>query len=503
MNTIRFLSFLIFALLTLNKLNAQKTSNYSIDIDKLTRLVEAKMSEENIPGVAIGIVVNKQLEYFLPFGLANKSKKLEITPNTGFQIASITKPVLATMAIKLHSEGKIDINAPIKNYLPEVALPESLIPITLTHLFSHSSGLPESAINRRDIPNTPSVPYPYNIKDLYDGLKDTPLLFEPGTFFQYSNIGLKLAGHVLEAAMNQPLEELLKSELLNPLEMTATYIRNKPAGLSEAAHYWSLDGARSEQKKWDLGEVSGSGGITSTISDFAKYLNLQFNRSESTASIVKPDFLKITHFARVPTSRAMNEFVGLGWFSRYDKNYGNTIYHSGNADGHSGYVSLLPEDGIGLIVFANKGGVADEIGEEIEPIVYQEIINLKTTMRDAFNKNDHETLISTSTRLIELNSSNSRAQYFLGRAYYDLGQFEKVEKPMLEALSGKTLVDYAHFYLAGFYAKKGENKTAYWHLTQAVNGGFIDGDRLLNDKNLAIFKGTESYRKLAKWGHDH
>lgn len=499
------LTFLLFVLALIfnstSQIYAQSESFYAVDTEAISEKVDSIMKHQNIPGVAIGIVVNDQLEYFLPYGLANKSENIEITPNTGFQIASITKPVLATLAVKLQSEGRIDLNKPIANYLPKDIVPESTIPITLAHLLSHSSGLPESAINRKDIPETPTVPYPYSIKKLYLGLPETFLLFEPGTFYQYSNIGMKLAGHVMEAATDVPLETLLKTELLDPLEMNSTYARNKPEHLVEAAHYWRLDDAKAEQKRWVLGEVWGSGGITSTISDFARYVSLQFKRSESTASIVPPDYLKLSHRAKNPTWRTLSSFIGLGWFVKYDNEFGNMIYHTGDADGHSSYTSLLHEDGIGIIVFANKGSVADEIGEEIESIAFEHIVKLKEERTKAFYENDHEKMIEVCEKMISINPSNSRAHYFLGRSYYETSQFEKIEQPMLEALSGKTLIDYAHFYLASFYAFQNQEEKAYWHLTQAVNLGFIDGDRLLDDQNLSIFEGTESYKKLARWGH--
>ncbi len=76
--------------------------------------------------------------------MLTKQRKAPLIKYTGFQIGSLTKPLIATLAMKMYSEGKIDIYQPIQDYLPNELIPNSSIPITLAHLLSHSSGLPKN-----------------------------------------------------------------------------------------------------------------------------------------------------------------------------------------------------------------------------------------------------------------------------------------------------------------------------------------------------------------------
>ncbi len=482
---------------------SQSNLNYPIDKDKLESIVKTLVKEQGVPGLAIGIVVNDRLEHFFSFGYADKIKKTPIDEYTGFQIGSLTKPLIATLAMKMYSDGKINIHQPIQDYLPNELIPNSSIPITLAHLLSHSSGLPQEPINRIDLPNTPTVPKPYSKIELYTGLKNTDLLFIPGTYVQYSNLGLMLAGHILEEVAKQPLEELLKNELLVKLDMTSTYAQKKPEKVVEASHYWRLDDAIIAHPRWEIGEIWGNGGITSNMNDMSKYLSIQFKRSNSNPSFIPPEYLILSQTPRVPANRFYSEFLGLGWYINRDEHIGTHVYHSGDADGHSSYISFSPEDGIGLIVFANMGGVADEIGEEILELVYLSVSEKKKSLSSAFYNSNWDLVINSANELIEINPSNSRAHYFLGKALVNKNLYDQAIKHLEIAIQDGIYIDHAYFYLASCMASKKENEIAYNYLTKAVNLGFIDGDVLLKDENLNIFSERTSYKKLARWGHHH
>ncbi|MEP1035543.1 serine hydrolase [Ekhidna sp.] len=492
---------LVVALGASTFLFGQPNPRYPVDSDQLNAIVEKMIEERNIPGLAIGIVRADVLEYFYTYGYADKKNKIEIETETGFQIASLTKPIIAILAMKLYEDGKIDIHKPVQNYLPYADIPKAIPPVSMAHLLTHSSGLPEEPVNRVNLSNTPSVPKPYSKEELYDGLKNTQLLFTPGTSVQYSNLGFKLAGHVLEEVAKSTLEELLKSEILEPLKMNSTYAQNKPLYLNEASHYWNVDNAAEPHARWKIGEIWGNGGLTSTIGDMSKFLSLQFKRSSSVEGVISPSHIVLSQVSKIPTNRSHSEFIGFGWYIGVDEKVGKHLFHTGNADGHSSYISFSPEDGVGFIVLANRGNVADDIGEELHEVIYNELSLIKRQIGMAFSEGNWQTLLQKSSELIGLNPSNSRAHYLKGKALYMLSEYKEAVSYLNVAIKDNIYKDYALFYQASCMANLGEDEKAIEYLSQAVNLGFNDGDALMRDSNLSRFSHEPSFKKLAEYAH--
>ncbi len=128
---------------------------------------------------------------------------------------------------------------------------------------------------------------------------------------------------------------------------------------------------------------------------------------------------------------------------------------------------------------------------------------MKLALQNAFADQDWNALSKTAHALIELNPSNSRAYYFLGKALYKTQKYEQAIEPLRTAIDDGIYKDYAYFYLASCFASRKENELAYQYLEEAVNLGFIGGDELVKDDNLTIFSSKEAYKKLARYSHEH
>jgi CubicO group peptidase (beta-lactamase class C family) len=145
------------------------------------------------------------------YGFADREHKISNTPQTKFRLGSITKQFTAMAIIILEAQDKLDAQDPICKYLTEC--PEAWATITIHHLLTHTSGIP----NFTDFPDyrrtsaTPSAP-----EETIDRFQDEPLDFQPGESWSYSNSGYILLGHIIERVSNQSYEEFLQENIFTP-----------------------------------------------------------------------------------------------------------------------------------------------------------------------------------------------------------------------------------------------------------------------------------------------
>jgi CubicO group peptidase (beta-lactamase class C family) len=325
----------------------------------------------DIPGISIGIVSADSLVYAAAHGYADRSSKTLATPDTAFNIGSLTKVFTATLALMMTEEGALDLDAPVSRYLPaSVHVPDDSAgrAITSRQLLSHTSGLPRDPPNRRNLkvdgPVDPGIWEAYNISDLYSALAVTKLSGGTGQQHLYSNYGYALLGHVLERIAARPYETVLRERVLGPLNMKQTSITLRPEQQQKlAAFYWSEDVKRVEQRVHaSYGEVAGFIGLTSTVTDLAKLVGAHFGGTRNPVnpvtrgvaeSMAQPQFLLMAD----PLG---HDDVGLGWFRMElvdETPHKVILLHTGDVDGHSSGLYLLPREKIGVIVLQNLGGL--------------------------------------------------------------------------------------------------------------------------------------------------
>lgn len=332
-----------------------------------------------IPGVSVGVVVNDALVMADGVGYANRRQRSRATGDTPYNVASVTKLFTATLALQLAAEDRLDLDAPVARYLPDtVHLPTdaSGTAITVRHLLTHTSGLPNNPPNRRDQPVAgpvdPGVWEAYEVADLYRGLAATKLRTRPGTAMVYSNYGYALLGHVVERVAGVPYEQLLRARLLAPLGMTASGITLTAAQTRRlAAFYWDQDDARVEQSVHArYGAVAGFIGLTSTVRDLAQFLIAHLGTTAAGRAVVTPDVARRMTEPQVQldsTNRTHRVDMALGWFREValDSTAATPLlWHYGNVDGHASAVFLRPQAGVGVIVLQNLGGEMAGIATE-------------------------------------------------------------------------------------------------------------------------------------------
>jgi CubicO group peptidase (beta-lactamase class C family) len=323
---------------------------------------------DDVPGVSVGVVVNDVVVYEGSIGFANRKTRREATPTTLYNVASVTKAFTATLAILLATEGVIDLDAPVLNYLPDgVSVPEDVAgkPMTARHLLTHTAGLKKNPPNRRNIrisgPIDPGVWDTYDIPDLYAALAKLTVSGEFGKRHEYSNYGYALLGHILERAAKVPFEQLLRERILSPLGMSQTSI-SLSAGQEKnlAAFYWGDDPDRIERDiHARYGTVAAFIGLTSSVHDLVRFLCAQLATENQPGKVIpyrvmsqmRESYLDVDSDATYRFGRT------LGWFVQSRQENSATFYfHSGEVDGHTAGLFLRPDNGVGVVVLQNLGG---------------------------------------------------------------------------------------------------------------------------------------------------
>ncbi len=324
--------------------------------DWIGSTVEPILRDKRIPGAVVGILRGNELVTRRGFGMSDVENQTPMEADTLFQIGSVTKPMTASLAALLHRENLLDVDAPIGVHLPEDEdIPKEILHLTVRQLATHTSGLPREPVNRRNVPDSPSVMLPYSTEELYEGLRGTELERTPGEEFSYSNLGYLLLGHVLELATDKDYRTLLSTRLFEPLAMSESGVDPSPEHERRlAVHYWPEDEVRTPRPRWEFGEIAGAAGVYSSAQDLAMFLAAQYSSNSILVSS-----REMLHQPQVEIA-AIGRRMSAGWFIDQIPGLGQVLGYGGEVDGHSACVMVAPSRQAGLVVLCNQGGDSAE-----------------------------------------------------------------------------------------------------------------------------------------------
>ena len=362
---------------------AAKSDPHTIVPDAwIDETVEQTRADFKSPSIVIAVLRRGRPALLKGYGVTDRVSGQPATPETLYQIASVTKTFVGLLAAKLAARGKVDLDAPVTDYAPDLCFQgvKGTARITLRHLLTHRSGLPSNPANRKNIsvpglPDgfDPTIAEPYTLEQLHDGLAQTPPLFAPGERYYYSNLGMHLAGYVLARAVGQrTFADALHAHILGPLHMADSFVRTSPArdaGMATPYAYGDDQyykvfplGSRAYYRipPWTFGEVTGGLGLSSNVKDLARYVAalLEAGRPGAALSQDVIDLLLTRHAAFV----AKDEFIyemGLGWRIGAFGPFGTVYTHGGHNDGHHAYVVFSRDHGLAVIALTNGAHAAN------------------------------------------------------------------------------------------------------------------------------------------------
>ena len=344
--------------------------------EKFEGLIADSMMQQHVPGLSVAVVKDGTVVYTRGFGARDLKAKLQATPDTLYGVGSCTKSFTALAVMQLHEQGKLNVNDPVRKYLPEFKVGKEGNPIAIQHLLSHSSGIPDLGsadveINRFLDGDEKWVPLTSfdDAMAFVNGAKDE-VAAEPGAKFFYLNEGYTLLGRIVEKVSGFRYEDYVVERILKPLKM-------RRSGFPSESLDKDADIATSYfiQRKEDtfVGTPSvfpldrlayPAGGLVSSVMELSSYLIACMGDGvfEGTG-ILGSSLLKEMCKPRVDTGYSTffgKRWYGFGW--SIDENFfgQECIRHSGSTAVSGADLRFVPALKMGVAVASNNG-MADSV----------------------------------------------------------------------------------------------------------------------------------------------
>lgn len=332
---------------------AQTTSAEPDDIAaRLDKIVSRAYPNADEPGAAVIVVVDGEPVLRKGYGLANAETGAAITPDMIFRIGSVTKQFTAVAILQLVQQGKVRLDDPITKYVPDLDTRGQTI--TIEHLLTHTSGLP----NYTALPGfTDMNQRRFSPREIVALVDDQPLDFEPGAQMKYSNTGYVLLGMVIEQASGQSYADYVREHVFEPAGMKDTRYggSNFPTDRHVRGFEAAKGGAFGDARPLDMSQPFAAGAIESTVDDLWSW-----TRSLGEGKLVDAELLERAWTPYTPTAGKSD--YGYGWGINRDREAPDErwIGHGGGINGFLSSAVWIPERGVFVAVLSNAlGGRAD------------------------------------------------------------------------------------------------------------------------------------------------
>lgn len=373
---------MILGIITIIQFPAFSQRKIKNDIDSFVKEALAKIPE--VPGLTVTVVKDGKPFFVEAYGYADREKGLKSTTSTPFYIASTTKSFMGMATVILAEEGKIDLFVPLSTYKPFSGLKNKAVwdDITITDLLNHTSGISNGYLTYRDAYTGDK---PIDVKVML--LEETTSKRGEGKTYQYDNLGYNILDILLELELGIDWRDLLDEKIFTPLNMKHT-----SAYISEAEkNNWGLampymstvegESPRAYLMK-DDGMMQAAGGLITSADDVANWLLFNLNDGKLKGKQVYPSsWVQQTH-KKISSHEEKGQIFndngyGLGWNTANFKSE-DVIYHFGGYTGFFSHISFMPEQKIGVAVFANESYVGDNISNLIATYIYDLLIGQVT-----------------------------------------------------------------------------------------------------------------------------
>lgn len=319
----------------------------------LTTQVMNCMEQTGVPGVAVGVWPQSSaasLAEMAGFGVTNRDHALPVTEDTLFQIGSISKTMTATIAMRLVEMGKLDLDKPIRHYLPDFQMQDqqAQAQATVRQLFIHTAGWVGDYFENTGRGDDALARYVANMAALP---QQAPL----GALWSYNNASFSLAGRVIEAVTGKPFETVAQELLFAPLGMTMSFFFTEDVMTHRFAvgHIVTPEGTKVAMP-WALARSAHpAGGVISTMRDMLRYARFHLNggRTDSGEQLMQPATIAAMQ-AFQTTAGSLADAMGIGWMLN-DLAGVRLVSHGGATNGQIAQLTLAPEKGFALVILTN------------------------------------------------------------------------------------------------------------------------------------------------------
>jgi len=334
---------------------------------KIDSIVRPAFESERTVGIIVGVAEGNRT-FFIGYGSTNLGGGKIPDENTIFEIGSVTKAFTGIMLAKKVLEHKVALDDPVRKLLPAYFR----IPgfgskeITLLDLSTHYSGLPR-------IPTNMNLEHIVNPYKNYTGYKMREFLAgyqlprEPGTVWEYSNLGVGLLGYALGVKSNTTYKRMVLSEICAPLNLKDTRFSLNEERLSRFAQGYNADLEKTAH--WDFDVIAPAGGLRSTASDMLKFASthLKDNGTLSQAMTMATGPYR--------KSGIPDNDMGLGWIIMHKGGF-DILWHNGGTGGFSSFIAINKAKKVSLIVLSNTSAATSSVVDDIAGSIMKCLLGL-------------------------------------------------------------------------------------------------------------------------------
>jgi CubicO group peptidase (beta-lactamase class C family) len=336
------------------------------------------VARHGVPGATAAVVAGDEVVEAAA-GVLNKNTGVQATTDSVFQIGSITKVWTTTLAMQLVDEGLVDLDAPVRTYLPEfrIADEDAARRITVRQLMNHTAGFEGDLF-------TDTGRGDDCVEKYVATLHDTPQLFAPGEMFSYNNAGYTVLGRVVEAVRGKAYDDCLREHLFAPLGLTHAAADAYEAIMFRAAvGHLTPDPERGPQVApvWSLVRSNAPAGSMLALSarDLLAFARMHMNGGVAAdgTKVLSPDSVEAMQQVQVevPKLALMGDTWGLGW-ELFHYPQATVIGHDGGTIGQNAFLRLVPSLGVAVTLLTN-GGNTLELYREVLGHVLRELAGVE------------------------------------------------------------------------------------------------------------------------------
>jgi len=344
--------------------------------ERFENIVATVMAQARVPGLSIAVVKEHQIIYARGFGARNVKENLPATPHTLYGIGSCTKSFTALAIMQLAEKGKLDLYDPVSRYVP-FKLGSKENPITVHHLLTHSSGIPNlgvaeilisrmTGIDEKWIPMSSLDDFFLHINGAFE-----EIAAKPGKRFFYFNSGYTILGEIIEKVSQMKYEEYVRENILKPLKMErSTFLKEEFEKESDAMTPYFIEAKNGTTTTTPTSHpfnkfIYAPGGLLSSVTELSNYLIANMNGGTfQETKILDASLLKEMHKIHVETEMFRSyygsygrEGYGYGW-AILENFFGHKLVgHGGSTGVSSANLAFIPSLKIGVAQAANIGRI--------------------------------------------------------------------------------------------------------------------------------------------------
>jgi CubicO group peptidase (beta-lactamase class C family) len=369
---LRITSLLVAALAT----RTAEAQTHDLRFDALAALAETRMKEVGVPGVAIGVVADGKT-IVRGVGITNVEDPLPVTEHTVFPIASISKTFAATAMMRLVDQGKVDLHATVRTYLPDFRVRDEAVSrdVTVWHLLTHLGGWEGQVSGPERGTET--------LKTFVGSITDLMQVAPPGAAWSYNNAGFSIAGRVIEVVHGTSINKAMSDLIFQPLGL-------EHAGTTAgdfivqrfAAGHGVRNGVPVLQRPFVPSSSVTAGGVGLCITDLMTYARFQMGDGTSAKGerILSKESLA-TMRAVQAHKQSTDDDIGIAWHERTVGGV-RTYSHGGTLAGHNLLLEIVPDRQFAIAILTNSN-VGWRVIQDVERKALASYLGVEYSMNQA------------------------------------------------------------------------------------------------------------------------